>query len=355
MRLRHTSLSLFATLSSWCIAVAQEWQHDAREREMTHDQLRVVIEVEQTYAAGGLDAMFGYDRKATQPPASPSLGQSKKYQSELTLSGDRVRVREDGWIWNVTDRQLYKNLIHLTNDGKEHRFSTQRDPDDIKIGYGVIQYPNTKTHLMTQMLPIFLHCRSAESRLTDLHLGDCRPTGREETIDGTKCKEYELTRGRTRYRAWLCPTKRNVCLKFESYVREAIEKRTRIDYVAHGTDGAVRPDRWTTTTYSKSGTVAATSVCKVVEYRIDDSLAKDDFRLKFHAGLSVNDQTKNQWLKANTDGTFTLTDHEGHVIKSTTSGKTVLVVTLTFTAVAILVAFAIRRKKSAQALEEKPR
>jgi hypothetical protein len=156
---------------------------------------------------------------------------------------------------------------------------------------------------MAPIDPLLLFFRGLDRDLHSIPIFELQATGRNLSIDGDTCEEYEHRRQNSLTSFWLDPAKGYLVRKMIFRTRNGqISSQWNINYVKDDRFGWL-PDSWILTNY-RDGEVRLKTNVKLTAVHLNVPQSAELFVLQFPEGTLVMDERSRKQFRANADGTL---------------------------------------------------
>jgi hypothetical protein len=282
----------------------------ARTRQDRVKTLTVEYKRTEVTSRGAISAAWPHVKAKGPVPANETTLESV---SRLLIAGDKFRYEENHPAFALPSGAINRrSMVFVFDDtlGKALLPCGARG-DGNPVGVierGAADFKVKVIHLM----PLTITFRGLSPQFSSFVVSDMKPTGVTLPIEGVKCAEYTITYSPNRVeRFWLDPSKDYVVKRHQ----RALDQ-TDITYRRHDTWGWI-PTSWKRVEYSSAKTVATSMTINVLDIRINEPQADEQFELQFPPGCYVEDHRNNKPYRVQEDGRMREVSWSGEELSTT--------------------------------------
>ncbi len=282
----------------------------ARKRQEAVRTASVKLEVRHTIPRGSVSA--SYTLRPKSAPPVPEEDKTLGWADRLVLDGEKVRYEK------------YFRTITMPSGRIRNRYSVSVFDGSVSIdfyshGIGESSVPraiirrNTRLDEVTDLLvPVTMVFRGLNRNLNFYPLTEMKPSGVVLPINGTPCREHILNNGPPEVTTsfFLDPGAGWVPLRITRQRLGRLSSQCDIEYHRHES-GIWFPFSWVYTQYGAEGTAPTTTKVEVLDIRLNEPQAPEQFELVFPEGTQVYDERTGKEYRVQPDGTMRVLSPSG--------------------------------------------
>jgi hypothetical protein len=264
------------------------------------------------------DEALSKESKATVPAEDTTL----ESISRLVLDGVKVRYEDRQPRWHIPTGRLDRAEALAVYDGMSPAvfYPAGTGPSD-RSPTGVLPTATSKAFAFVrapEINPITYALRGLSPALVPVSLADFKPTGAVLPIGRTRCTEYVNRGPQLSRNMWVDRAADYSVRRIQLSRRGHLETQIDIRYRQENGAGWL-PSSWHVSSYGRDGTLLITTDIDVVDARVNEPVAAEEFGLRFPEGTKVFRGGDNKWYRVHADGTM----HEMNPVTGEERGATV--------------------------------
>jgi hypothetical protein len=274
----------------------------ARKRQETIKTVEVKFKETELLANGAISENSRSKIKPTAPvPAEDMIIES---MNRLVIDGDKLRFENNHPSWRDRGKSLYhRTQISVFDGSRTTDFFPKNltgDGTPIAVYHERSRYPE----LWFYLTPLPLAVRGVDSRFSQYSLGTLKPAAGSLAIDGDMCREYTVvsTHGPNRH-VWIDTNKsysiRRIVTERNGQPESQIDIALRKDEIY-----GWLPATWIYQEYSWKGTLLETFKIEIMDMKINEPQAAEQFTIQFPEGCRVTDNPTNKTYVVQADGSL---------------------------------------------------
>jgi hypothetical protein len=271
----------------------------ARTRQETVKTLNIKFRCSEVIAKGGMyTPVPGSPHPEILIPAQET---TLEWTNHLVIDEDKVRCENNRPTqWGVTEKWVERSQVYTFNGSVAKIFfpgglSGAKDP----MGSIDNSAPRGWSSVLT---PILMTFRGLNRSIALYAISEMNPSGNTVLIDGAMCQEYlfKLSSGFV-VGCWLDPANDYIVRRIRSEQQGRLGEQTDVRYCRNDTCGWV-PSSWVRKVYSPAGSVRWTTTVEVLDMRLNEPQAAEQFDIQFPPGTLVSDNRNSKSYRVQSDG-----------------------------------------------------
>jgi hypothetical protein len=245
-------------------------------------------------------------RPADVPVASkgevPGRDLTFEAAGRLVLDGDKARLEDNRPAWHPNVGRVDELSSVSVFDGAATKTLWPRGAaNEGKPLGGVQRAGRLDLAQLPDVSPLTFAFRGLDPALVPTPLDWFTPTGAAQEVAGMACREYAVTHGPFALSLWLAPGERYVVRRARLTQKGRPVYELEVAYRPDEAAGPV-PDSWVLREYNQFGALSDTTTVQVVQVRINEPVAAEEFDLTFPQQALVGDQDDKTWYRVQPDG-----------------------------------------------------
>lgn len=222
--------------------------------------------------------------------------------NRLVIDGDKVRFEDNHPIWHMPDGKLFQTrAVGVFNGTVANKFfpagvSGRGDP------VGVIEAEANPKMVRSYLLaPITMTLRGLNPAFNGYPVNELKATGVTLPIEGASCEERSIKTAPDGLASfWFDPGKDFILKRIRTQKGGRTVGQTDVQYRQDGSNWV--PISWVMNQYSTAGRVLVTNKVEVLDVRLNEPQAADQFEIRYPPGTQVHNNKINKIYRIQPDG-----------------------------------------------------